>query len=261
MTERSKFCYICYQPIAFCICEKINRYTPKMACNGKAEGVLEVKCGVIDCTLNDRSCIDNDYGFCNCDDLELDKKGFCSSYHQDFMFIAYISKTEYIGGIYSKYLQNKILPRQEIDIEPSTPVITEPMSVTTISKTEGVYTHNCTKCGRLHFWNKVTAIAMNFKYRCMECGKVNDMRKRPPTQTKFSFGEEGEPEIEIPEINPTFKVGDKIRLNPEFSNVKGIYVIDSILYEWGEPLYIISKTNGKETLSLFSYAKVMIKVE
>ncbi len=87
------------------------------------------------------------------------------------------------------------------------------------------------------------------------------MSKRPPTQTKFSFGEEGEPEIEIPEINPTFKVGDKIRLNPEFSNVKGIYVIDSILYEWGEPLYIISKINGKETLSLFSYAKVMIKVE
>ncbi len=85
------------------------------------------------------------------------------------------------------------------------------------------------------------------------------MSKRPPTQSKFSFGE-GEVKIEVPEINPTFKVGDKIRLNPEFSNVKGIYIIDSILYEWGEPLYIISKSKGKEALSLFSYDKVMIKV-
>ena len=86
------------------------------------------------------------------------------------------------------------------------------------------------------------------------------MNKRPPVQAKFSFGEE-DVEIEIPELESTFKVGDKIRLNPEYSNVKGIYEIDSILYEWGEPLYIISKSKGKEVLSLFSHAKVMIKVE
>ena len=73
------------------------------------------------------------------------------------------------------------------------------------------------------------------------------MSKRP-AQAKFSFEKEGEVEIKVPEENPTFKVGDKIKMNPEYSNVKGIYVVDSILLEWEEPLYIISQTdkNKKE---------------
>ena len=85
------------------------------------------------------------------------------------------------------------------------------------------------------------------------------MSKRPPTQTKFSF-EEGEVEIEIPEINPTFKVGDKIRLGSKNPYMKGTYEVDSILWEWGEPLYIISKIKGKEFLSTFAMAEDMIRV-
>ena len=228
--------------------------------NGKAEGVLEVKCGVLDCVLNDRTSFDNGYGFCHCDDLEIRKTGECLSYHQDFMFIAYISKSEYIGGKYSKYVQNIILPEQEIDIEPSAPVTTEPLALSSVYKEEKVYVCNCARCGRLHFWSKKTAIQMNFKYRCVECGRVNNMKERPPSQTKFSFGE-GEVKVEIPEFEMLFKVGDKIRISPEYSDMKGIFIVDYIHWEWEDPLYIVSKTNGKETLSTFCSAKAMIKLD
>lgn len=239
----------------------MKRQHAKMSCNGKAEGVFETKCGVIDCTLNDRTCIDNGYGFCHCDDREVDNKGYCASYHQDFMFIAYMSKTEYIGGKYSKYLRHKILPEQDISIEPSTLVVTEPISDTIICEIGVVYICNCIRCGRLHFWNKKTAIELNFKYRCMECGRKNSMKERPPTQSKFSFEEKGEVKVEIPNFEGLFKVGDKVKISPEYSHMKGIFIVDSILWEWGEPLYIVSRTDGKETLSTFCSAEAMIKVE
>lgn len=71
----------------------MNRYTPRMnQPTTKAEGVLETICYVLDCTLNDRACYDNGYGFCRCDDRVVDRKGNCANYHGDFMYIAYISK-------------------------------------------------------------------------------------------------------------------------------------------------------------------------
>ena len=86
------------------------------------------------------------------------------------------------------------------------------------------------------------------------------MSERPPIQSKFSFGEEGEVEIVIPK-ETIFKVGDRVRVNSESPDVSKIYEVDSIHWEWGEPLYIISRIKGKEFFSTFCTAEEMIKVE
>lgn len=84
--------------------------------------------------------------------------------------------------------------------------------------------------------------------------------KRPPIQTKLSFGEKG---IEVPEVEePIFKIGDKVRFNPEYPHMKGIFVVDDILLTWGSPLYMVFKRESeKGTLMSCCTAKALIKVE
>ena len=87
------------------------------------------------------------------------------------------------------------------------------------------------------------------------------MSKRPPVQTKFSFGEEGEVKVEAPEVeNPIFEIGDKVRFNPEYPHMKGIFEVDFILLTWGDPLYVVFNREGKGTLFSCSTAEALIKV-
>ena len=88
------------------------------------------------------------------------------------------------------------------------------------------------------------------------------MSKRPPIQAKFSFGEDGEVRVEAPKIEkPVFEVGDKVRFDPEYPHMKGIFIVDSILLTWGDPLYIVYGCKGKESLFSCCAAKALIKVE
>ena len=90
---------------------------------------------------------------------------------------------------------------------------------------------------------------------------------RPPTQTKLSFGEDGELGAESPEeIEPVFKIGDKVVFNPEYPHMKGVFEVDGILLTWGEPLYTViryeKRKDGKtSTLMSCCTKEALIKVE
>jgi hypothetical protein len=60
--------------------------------NGKSEGILELQCGCLDCTLNDRSRHEQGFGLCQSDTVNINSKGVCKSYCADFIFIAYNKK-------------------------------------------------------------------------------------------------------------------------------------------------------------------------
>jgi len=84
------------------------------------------------------------------------------------------------------------------------------------------------------------------------------MSERPPVQTKFSFGEEGEAKIEIPEVEkPIFEIGDKVIFNPEYPHMKGVFEVSEYLLDWGEPLYIVKLGN----LHSCCTKEALIKVE
>ena len=85
---------------------------------------------------------------------------------------------------------------------------------------------------------------------------------RPPTQTKLSFGEDDELGAESPEeVKPIFKIGDKVRFNPEYPHMEGVFEVDDIFLTWGEPLYVVFNREGKGTLFSCCAAKALIKVE
>ena len=70
---------------------------------------------------------------------------------------------------------------------------------------------------------------------------------RPPVQTKLSFGEDDELEVKVPDkIEPVFEVGDKVRENPDFPHIGGVFTVESVILTWGEPLYFIVKREKRK---------------
>lgn len=83
-----------------------------------------------------------------------------------------------------------------------------------------------------------------------------------PTQTKLFFAEGDKLEVKIPEPEAeerTFKIGDKVTFNPDYSNVKGVFEVDSILLDWRKPIYILVNEieEAGKTVRLFSSAMAM----
>ena len=85
---------------------------------------------------------------------------------------------------------------------------------------------------------------------------------RPPTQTKLSFGEDDELGAESPEeIEPVFKIGDKVRFNPEYPHMKGMFTVDDVWLTWGSPLYVVTRHEEKRNLHSCCTKEALIKVE
>ena len=59
---------------------------------------------------------------------------------------------------------------------------------------------------------------------------------------------------------PRFKLGDKVKLKHPMG-LEGVFTVDGVWWEWGEPLYCLIRKEGKNTYMSCCAEEELIKVE